>query len=692
MDAILKKLQILFRNSDVVLAVALMGVIAVMILPMTPFLMDFALVLSFTIALAIMILSIYTEKPLDFSVFPTLLLITTLFRLALNVASTRLILSEGHTGIDAAGDLIGSFGSVVVGGNFVVGFVVFIILIIINFVVITKGSGRVSEVAARFTLDSLPGKQMAIDADLNAGIINEEHAKKRRKELEAEADFYGSMDGASKFVRGDAIAGLLVTLVNIIGGLVIGTMQNGLDIATAAENYTLLTVGDGLVSQIPALLISTAAGLVVTRAASGDTLSKEVAKQLFSNEKVFFIISGALFAIGLILSDAFFPFIVLSLFSAGFGFLLIKSKENDAMAKSQDLAQRELAEKDKEVEPTAVDLLQIEVGYGLISVVESGEGDLLDRIQSIRKQFATDLGLVVPTVNIKDNLELKPGEYSLLVKGVEIARGELMVDSLLAMDPGDISEKVDGIETKEPVFGLDAVWISEKNKELATLAGYTVVDNSTVIATHLTEVIRKHAADLLGRQEVQSLIEMVMRTHPKVVEELIPKELSLGLVVQVFKNLLHEEVPIRDLVTILEALGDHVGETKDPSQLTEYVRSQLGRSITRRLLNEDGELPLITFTKDVEEQLINAVQPAEKGTTQFLADPSLVKRLIPAANRKVDELSSQGVSAVILVTPMIRHHVKRMLDRFLPNIPVVSHDEIDPKLRVRSFGNIEAGS
>lgn len=694
MDDILRRLQIVFRNSDVVMGVALMAVIAIMILPLSPFFMDFALVISFAVSLGILMLSVYTEKPLDFSVFPTLLLVTTLYRLALNVASTRLILSEGHTGGDSAGSLIGAFGEVVIGGNYVVGFVVFVILVIINFVVITKGSGRVSEVAARFTLDSLPGKQMAIDADLNAGIINEEIAKKRRKDLEAEADFYGSMDGASKFVRGDAIAGILVTLVNIIGGLIIGTVQKNLDIATAAKNYTLLTVGDGLVSQIPALIISTAAGLVVTRASGTDTLSKQVSKQLFTNEKVFFIISGALFAIGMFLRGAFFPFMVLSALCLSFGFLMKRSKENDDAAAARISAESSLQNKDKQVEPASVDALQIEVGYGLISVVDgtASSSDLLDRIQSIRKQFAQDLGIVVPTVNIKDNLELKPGEYVILIKGVETARGELMVDSLLAMDPGDIVDPVEGIETKEPVFGLDAVWITEKNKEIAQLSGYTVVDLSTVIATHLTEVIRRSASDLIGRQEVQALIEMVRRTHPKVVEDLIPKELSLGVVVQVFKNLLREEVPIRDLVSILESLGDGVMETKDPTSLTEMVRSRLGRSITSRLLNEDGELPLVTFTKDVEEQLINAVQPGDKGTTQFLADPLLVKRLVPATNGKMDNLSQQGVHAAILVTPMIRHHVKRMLDRFLPNVSVVSHNEIHPKLRVRSFGNIDLGN
>ena len=691
-DPFFARLEKLLKNSDVVVSIAVIGVLLLMIMPLSPMFMDFFLVISITISMGILLLAVYTKKPLDFSVFPTVLLITTLFRLSLNVASTRLILSEGHRGTGAAGHIIKSFGDFTVGGNYVVGFIVFVILVIINFIVITKGSGRISEVAARFTLDSLPGKQMAIDADLNAGVINEAQAKQRRVTVEAEADFYGAMDGASKFVRGDAIAGILVTLVNIVGGLIIGTVQRGLDIGVAARNYTLLTVGDGLVSQVPALIISTAAGLVVTRAASGASLGEEVSKQLFFNEKVFFILAGALAGMGIFLPGTFIPFALLASICGGIGYLLTRYKQHEVDRESMVASAKALDTQEKAVEAASViESLQLEVGYGLISIVDSTQkGDLLDRIQSVRKQFAQDLGVVVPPMSIKDNLQLRPGEYILLVKGVEVARGDLMVDHFLAMDPGGVSEKVEGIPTKEPVFGLDAVWIHENNRELAQLAGYTVVDISTVIATHITEVVRKHAHELIGRQEVQSLVDVVHKTHPKVVDELIPKEISLGVVVRVLQSLLKEQVPIRDLVTILEALADGAQANKDIDFLIEHCRMALGRTITRRLQDDSGELPLITFARDIEEKLISSVQPGEKpGTTQFIADPALIKKLVPAVNRMIESLTERGITPVVLVTPMIRHHVKRLLDRFLPQITVLSHNEIHPQLKVRAVGNIE---
>jgi flagellar biosynthesis protein FlhA len=680
------------RNTDVAMGVGVIFLMMLMVMPMSPMFLDLFLVLSIGASLGILLLSIYTKKALDFSIFPSLLLMVTLFRLALNVASTRLILSQGHKGPAAAGSLIESVGSFVVGGNYVVGFVIFVILVIINFVVITKGSGRVSEVAARFTLDSLPGKQMAIDADLNAGIINEKQAQARRKEIEAEADFFGAMDGASKFVRGDAIAGILVTLVNIIGGLIIGMAQKGLDISTAASNYTLLTVGDGLVSQIPALIVSTAAGLVVTRSSSsGVSMGDEFAKQVFLNEKVMYILSGALFVMGLMLQGAFFPFFVLAVASAGVGYL-IQSFKAENQRKDELAASRALESDERALEPSSVvEALQLEVGYGLISIVEgSSKGDLLDRIQSIRKQFAQDMGVVVPPMSIRDNLQLKPGEYVLKLKGIPVARGDLMLDHFLAMDPGGVIEPVEGIATKEPVFQLDALWIHENNRELAQIAGYTVVDLPTVIATHITEVVKSHAHELVGRQEVQTLLDYVQKTHPKVVEELIPKEISLGVLVKVLQNLVREQVPIRDLITILESLADAVLIKKDIEFLTESVRASLGRSITARLMDENDELPLITFSRTVEEKLIHAVQPGERGQgTQFLVEPSLVKQLIPSATRVVESLTSEGVTPVLLVTPMIRHHVKQLLDRFLPQLVVLSHSEIQPNLKVRSVGTID---
>ncbi|MBS1982969.1 MAG: flagellar biosynthesis protein FlhA [Bdellovibrionales bacterium] len=691
-DQLAQRLRKFFASTDIVVSIAIIFVLLLMIMPLSPFMLDIFYVISIMTSLGILLLAVNTRKPLDFSIFPTVLLVTTLFRLSLNVASTRLILSDGHKGTGAAGHIIKSFGDFVMGGNYVVGFIVFVILVIINFVVITKGSGRISEVAARFTLDALPGKQMAIDADLSAGLINESEAKKRRATVEAEADFYGSMDGASKFVRGDAVAGIMVTIVNIVGGLIIGTLQRGLDVSVAAKNYTLLTVGDGLVSQVPALVISTAAGLVVTRAASGESLSEEVSKQLFFNEKVFFIIAGALFGMGLFLPGTLLPFWLMGAVCGGFGYLLKTYKQHEAEKEDLMASAKAIEGQEKTVETASViEPLQLEVGYGLISIVDSVQkGDLLDRIQAVRKQFAQDLGIIVPPMNIRDNLQLRPGEYVLLVRGVEVARGDLMVDHFLAMDPGGVSEVIDGIPTKEPVFGLDAVWIHENNKELAQLSGYTVVDISTVIATHITEIVRKHAHELIGRQEVQVLVDFVHKSHPKVIDELIPKELSLGAVVRVLQSLLREQVPIRDLVTIFEALADAALTSKEHDHLVEQCRVALGRTITRRLLDEKGELPLVTFARNIEEQLISAVQPGEKpGATQFIVEPSLVKQLIPAVNRVVEKLSAEGVPPVILVTPMIRHHVKKLLDRFLPQVTVLSHNEIHPQLRVRAVGNIE---
>ncbi|MBP7843727.1 MAG: flagellar biosynthesis protein FlhA [Proteobacteria bacterium] len=692
MNGVLGRFQFLLRNADVLVSIVVIGIILMMVLPMSPFMMDLFLVFSIMASLGILLISMYTAKPLDFSVFPTVLLLATLLRLSLNIASTRLILTHGHEGASSAGAIISSFGEVVVGGNYVVGFVVFVILVIINFVVITKGAGRVSEVAARFTLDALPGKQMAIDADLNAGIINEETAKKRRKEIEAEADFYGSMDGASKFVRGDAIAGILITVVNIVGGLIIGTVQMGLDVGTAAQTYILLTVGDGLASQIPALIISTAAGLVVTRASSsGETFGQDFSNQVFMNEKIFYILSGALLGMGLFLRGAFIPFAVLSSMCGFLGYLLKTHKANEILRKSESQVSEALENRDKVESTPVVDGLQLEVGYGLISIVDNNQGgDLLERIQGIRKQFAQEQGIVVPPVNIRDNLQLKPGEYLLYVKGIEVGRGELMIDHYLAMDPGGNAEKVDGLPAKEPVFNLDAVWITDKNRELAQLAGYTVVDLQTVIATHITEVIRQYSFELIGRQEIQTLLEIVKKTHPKVVEEVIPKEISLGMFVRIIKNLIKEQVPVRDLVLILEAVGDAAIDNKDIDFLTESVRVRLARTITGRLIDESGQLPLMTFSREIEEKLIGSVHVGDKNLgTQFLVDPSLVKQIIPRLSHLVDKLSSEGVTPVILVTPMIRHHVKRLLERFLPQVNVISHNEIHPSLQVRSVGTVE---
>jgi len=691
MNDILDRVQKLFKHSDIILSFGVIGIIVMMVVPMAPLMLDILLVFSIMIALGILLLTLYTKRPLDFSVFPTVLLLATLLRLSLNIASTRLILSEGHTGTGAAGALIKSFGEVVVQGNYVVGFIVFVILVIINFVVITKGAGRISEVAARFTLDALPGKQMAIDADLNAGLIDENQARKRRKEIEAEADFYGAMDGSSKFVRGDAIAGILITLVNVVGGLIVGSAQKGMSIADAAQNYSLLTIGDGLVSQIPALIISTAAGLIVTRASEGESFSEEFSKQIFFNERIFFILSGAMLCMGLFLTGAFLSFAVLSVVCFGLGLLVRRYKEFQVEQDAESKSQAIIDNKEK-LDPTpVVEGLQLEVGYGLISVVDNDrDGDLLERIQSIRKQFAQELGIVVPPMSIKDNLQLNPGEYSVSVKGIEVGQGNLMVDHYLAMDPGGVAEEVKGTPAKEPVFGLDAIWITDASKEMAQLAGYTVVDAPTIIATHITEVIRNYSHELVGRQEIQHLIDIVKVSHPKVVEEVVPKEVGLGAFVGVIKNLLREHVPVKDLVLIMEAVGDAAIDSKDVDHLTEAVRVRLGRTITARLEDDDGNLPLMTFSREIEEKLISSVQAGDKpGMTQFMVDPGLVKQIIPSLNQFVDKLGEEGISPVLLVTPMIRHHVKRMVDRFLPQVHVLSHNEISPQLRVRSVGTVE---
>ncbi len=521
------------KNSDLVLAVGLILIIAVMVIPMPRFLLDILLSFMMAISIVLLLTSVYAHRALDFSVFPSLLLITTLFRLSLNVATTRVILLHGaEEGTAAAGEVIQSFGEFVVGGNYAVGIVVFIILVIINFIVITKGAGRVAEVSARFTLDAMPGKQMAIDADLNAGLINEEVARKRRSEIAREADFYGAMDGASKFVRGDAIAGIMIVVVNIVGGIIIGTLQKGMDLAQAAEVFTLLTVGDGLVSQIPALVISTAAGIIVTRTATSTDFSQEFARQIFMKPKAIGAAAGIMGFMALIPGLPHIPFLFLAGALGLIASTLDKNEKDAVIAKKQEAEAEKLkpvAEKLENLLP--VDVLELEVGYGLISIVDVEQnGDLLERISNIRKQFALDLGIIVPPLRIRDNLELKPGDYQILLKGVQVGSGSLMVGHLLAMDPGGVHDPIPGIRTKEPAFGLDAIWISQDQKEDATYAGYTVVDLSTVIATHLTELVRANASELLGRQELQVLLDTFKQTNPKIVEDLIPNLLPVGVV------------------------------------------------------------------------------------------------------------------------------------------------------------------
>jgi len=687
----IKKFERFTKNSDLFVAFGMMIILSVMIIPLPPIILDMALSMSLALSIMVLLVSIYVQRALEFTSFPSLLLISTLFRLSLNVATTRLILTNGHQGPKAAGDVIYAFGNFVVGNNYVIGFIVFMILIVINFIVITKGSGRIAEVAARFTLDAMPGKQMSIDADLNAGVINEQEARKRRKEIEQEADFYGSMDGASKFVRGDAIAGIIITAINIIGGLLIGMIQKNLDIATAAKYYTMLTIGDGLLSQIPALIISTAAGTIVTRSSNSDkNMGAEITGQLFANPRAIVITAGVLGALALVPGLPTVPFMVMATLLGGFGWLIKRfQRERDDEEKMRSLETGSVKKKENIESMLGLDLVELEVGYGLINVVESdAAGDLLERIVSIRKQFALDLGIIVPSIHIRDNLQLAPGEYRLLIKGNRVAGGVLRPDSLLAMDPGNVSKRIDGTKTKEPAFGLDAIWISPNRKEEAEMAGYTVVDLPTVMATHITEIIRTHAYELIGRQEVNSLIENFKKTHPKVIEELIPDPLSLGSVVRILQSLLKEQVSIRDLLTIFETLADESHKTKDVEVLTEGVRKALSRSITSKYQGEDGEIMVMSLNSDVEEQIANSLLQTEQGI-QLIMDPQRAHRLINDVARTIERHPEIAGAPILLTSPTSRRHLYKLLARFIPQIIVLSHNDITSDANVKSVALVE---
>jgi flagellar biosynthesis protein FlhA len=684
----LKKFEKYSKNIDLVMAVALIAILGVMLVPLPAFLLDIALTLSITASIMILLVSLYTKKALDFSVFPSLLLITTLFRLSLNVATTRLVLSQGHTGTESAGKIIHAFGSFVVGDNYVIGMVVFVILVIINFIVITKGSGRVAEVAARFTLDAMPGKQMSIDADLNAGLINEEQARKRRKEIESEADFYGAMDGASKFVRGDAIAGIIITIVNIIGGLLVGVIQHGLDISTAAQYYTKLTIGDGLVSQIPALIISTAAGIIVTRSGSEKDMGTEVVAQLFLNPRALYIGAGIMAVLALVGLPPV-PFLFIAGILAGLGWLVARFKQEDeeTSRKKADAAAAK-PEKERIENLLPLDLVELEVGYGLINIVESEQsGDLLERIVSIRKQFALDLGIIVPSIHIRDNLQLEPGEYRLLIKGNKVGGGVLRPESLLAMDPGNTVAHVDGIPTREPAFGLEALWISKSQKEEAELAGYTVVDLPTVMATHITEIVRTHAHELLGRQEVSVLVDNLKKSYPKVVEELVPDPLPLGTIVKILQNLLREQVSIRDLLTIFESLADEATRTKDSESLTESVRKSLARGITGRYRNDEGRVAVLNLDPRLEELIANSLLQTEQGV-QLVMDPRVAHDMIEGIASTIEKHPEIAGQPILLTSPTARRHLFKLTHRFIPQLVVLSHNELTADAHIASVGTV----
>jgi flagellar biosynthesis protein FlhA len=681
------RIKLFMKNTELFMPIVLILVLGVMIVPISPFFMDLFISLSLAIGIVILLLSVYIKKPLEFSTFPSVLLVVTLFRLSLNVASTRNILMNGGTeGSAAAGEIIEAFGQQVVGGNFAVGIIIFAIFVIINFIVITKGAGRVAEVAARFTLDAMPGKQMAIDADLNAGLIDETQAKARREEVAEEADFYGSMDGASKFVRGDAIAGILITAINIIGGIIVGVAQNDMSFAEASEVFTLLTVGDGLIAQIPAIIISTAAGIIITRNKNADGLSSQLGTQFSIQPRAMYITALVLFLFAFVLPTL--PFLIMSV-SAGFiGFRMERGKEaKDRLEKQEQIDEKKNNNEELE-DLLSLEMIELEVGYGLVNIVDAEQnGDLLERISHIRKQFASDWGMIIPSVRIKDNLELKPGEYSLQIKGIKVAGSELMPDHFLAMDPGTVIEEIDGIKTTEPVFGLDAVWINEELKDDAQYNGYTVVDLSTVIATHLTEVLKANLHELLGRQELVRVLDNFRQFYPKLVEDLVPDITPLGIVLKVLQNLLREGVSIRDMRTILESLAEHGSIVKDPDNLTELVRESMYRTITEKVKSDGGDVPLFTLDRGIEESIAQNLIQTEKGQ-QLSLDPKLTQTILASLNERIEEATNMGEKMVVLCSPVVRRHFKRLTEKFIPNLIVVSHNELSPDVNIRSLGTV----
>ncbi|CBW25473.1 putative flagellar biosynthesis protein [Halobacteriovorax marinus SJ] len=685
----IEKFKALSKNSDLMVAVGLLLILSVMIIPVPPFLLDLLFALTLSGSVVILLIAVYSKKALDFSTFPSVLLVSTLFRLSLNVASTKNILIRGGTdGISAAGEIIRAFGEFVVGGNYVVGIIVFIILVIINFMVITKGVGRVAEVGARFTLDAMPGKQMAIDADLNAGLIDDAMAKKRRAEVAEEADFYGSMDGASKFVRGDAIAGIMITFINVLAGIAIGVMQYDLSAGDAAQVFTLLTVGDGLISQIPALVISTAAGIIITRNTSEDSLGSQITNQFKIHPKALYIASGTLFVFAVIPGLPKAPFMMIGVLLAFVGWKMEKGNEQEKIVQEQANTEEKKATPDSLEDLLTLELVELEVGYGLVSLVDAEQnGDLLERITHIRKQFALDWGVIIPSVRIKDNLELKPGGYSIKVKGIEVASGDLMSDHFLAMDPGSVIEKIDGVETVEPVFGLPAVWISEDQKDDAQYNGYTVVDLSTVMATHITEVLKTNLHELFGRQELVRVMDNFKEQYPKIVSDLIPEILPLGTVLKVMQNLLREGVSIRDLRTILETLAEYGTSVKDAESLTEFARQSLYRTITESIRGDQGDVPLFTLDRNIEENIANNIIQTEQGH-QLSLDPKITQHILASLNEKIEEATNMGEKMVVLCSPVIRNHFKKLTEKFIPNLVVISHNELSSEVNIRSLGTV----
>ncbi|HHT71621.1 MAG TPA: flagellar biosynthesis protein FlhA [Firmicutes bacterium] len=669
--------------SDLGVAVAVIAVVIMMVVPLPTFILDLLLTFNITFALTTLLVTMYVQEPLQISAFPSLLLMATLFRLALNVSSTRLILLHGY-----AGRVVQAFGEFVVGGNPVVGFIVFTILVVIQFVVITRGAERVAEVAARFTLDAMPGKQMSIDADLNAGLIDEEEARRRRREVRQEADFYGAMDGASKFVKGDAIAGIIITLVNIAGGFIIGVMQGQLEPLQVLQKYTILTVGDGLVSQIPALLISTATGILVTRAASAGSLGEELTSQVLSEPRALYLAAGLLAILGLIPGLPHIAFLVLAALFAFLGYRLSGAATVPAQpVAASDRGPEQLRRPEAVAALLAVDPLEIDLGYGLISLADAEQGgDLLDRVVLLRRELALELGLLVPTVRIRDNITLAPNTYVILLRGVEVARSEVLPGYYLALGEA-VDTKEPGIPTREPAFGLPAWWVSAEDKEKAEQDGFTVVDPATVMATHLTEIIKKHAAEILSRQQMEIMLETVRQESPALVNEVVPGTIAPLDLKKILGNLLQEGVSIRDLTTILETVGNYGRLTKDTDTLTEYVRQALGRQISRTLSPEGKPVPALTLDRSVEEAVEKSLQQTEQGT--FLAmEPKIAEGILAALKSELNRLPPGQGTPVVLASPLVRFYFKRLIERAFPQLAVVSYNELDPDLTVDVLGRV----
>ena len=676
-------LQKVSDHSDIALAVAVVAILAILVLPVPPGFLDIMLAFNITISLIILLVTMYITKPLELSVFPGLLLIITLFRLSLNVASTRLILGTAY-----AGEVISSFGNFVVGGNYVVGFIIFAILIIIQFVVITKGAGRIAEVAARFTLDAMPGKQMAIDADLNAGLISEDQARKRREDISREADFYGAMDGASKFVRGDAIAGILITLINVIGGIVIGVVQRGMPASQALTTYTLLTVGDGLVTQIPALVVSTSAGIVVTRAASEANLSKDLTKQITVQPRAIIIAAIILTFFGIVPGMPTLPFMLLGGIAGTVGYATLQARKKKEQKAEVTEETKEIPPPEKMEEYLKVDPMEVEIGYALIPLVDVAQGnDLLDRISMIRRQIASEMGFLVPPIRIRDNIQLKSNEYQIKIRGHRIASSELFPGQYLAINPGFVAEKIEGPDVTEPAFGLQAKWVTENMKSQAEKRGYTVVEPAAVLATHLTEIIKSHAAEFITRQETANLIENIKHEHKALVEEVIPNLVGTGVIQKILQNLLEERIPIIDLPQILETIGDYASSTKDPDILTEYCRHSLSRTITEQYLNSVGGMTVMTIEPEVEQTIASAVQSTKHGLILTLP-PEIAGKLHNALKLATEEMQAQGYTPVMLVSPNIRLVLKRFSRPVEANLAVISYNEILPEIEVESIKTV----